>query len=515
MRLTSAVWAILLAASAIAAEPAGPVVGVTGGKIRGQSTPDGGAAFKGIPYARPPVGDLRWRDPQPVAHWKGIREAAAFSVACTQISEGWNIQYVKTSAEDCLYLNVATPEWPPKSKHPVFFWIHGGSNLSGSGEAAGFDQRTLVRRGVVLVAINYRLGALGFMAHPELAAESPHHSSGNYGLLDQIAALQWVRKNIRKFGGDPANVTVAGESAGAYDTGLLMTSPLARGLFQRAIAESCAVTAFHGSMTAAYAEANGRKLAAQLGAPEGGAISHLRRLPPDQILEAFKAATNWDRSGLGSSLDGYVLPKSPAEVFAQGQSAAIPMITGSNAQETGGPQSPDRLREAIRKTYPDLADRALALYGLADGGQGAPDPLYGVPGRQWSSDIEFRCPSAAQAMAHAAAGRPTYEYEFERPQPGQPATSHASELNFVFGTWPSDVKLAPADQKVSDQIQSYWVNFARTGDPNGPGLPVWPKFTVPSQPYMAFTSDGAVAKSGMRRPFCELFIEELKLRGGI
>ena len=485
----------------VATAETGPLVAVTGGKIRGRLTPDGGAAFKKIPYARPPIGNLRWREPQPVASWTGIREAAEFSVPCTQLSEGWNKSYVENSAEDCLYLNVATPEWPPKAKHPVFVWIHGGSNTAGSGEAAGFDQRTLVRRGVVLVTINYRLGALGFLVHPELT------TSGNFGLMDQITALHWVQKNIAKFGGDPRNVTAAGESAGAFDVSLLMTSPLAKGLFHRAIAESGAASGFNWPMTAAHAEANGRKMAAFLKAPEEGAIRYLRTVGPREILQAAKDSSNNDRTGLQTSVDGHVLPKPPAVVFAESLAARVPMITGSNAQETGGDMPAERLREAIRTAYGNLADRALKLYGSAD-------PLYGVPGRQWTTDIEFRCPSAAQALAHAEAGNITYEYEFERPLPGEKATFHSSELNFVFGTWGENVRLTPEDQKLSEQVQAYWANFARTGDPNGEGLPAWPKFTVKSQDYMALTDYGAVAKPGMRREFCEVYIEDLKVRTG-
>lgn len=278
MRQQTVRCALLLACALCAAAQEDPVVAVTGGRIRGRLTPDGGAAFKSVPYARPPLGDLRWREPQPVASWEGVREAAQFSVACTQLSEGWNARYVTGSAEDCLYLNVAAPEWPVKTERPVMVWIHGGSNTAGSGQAAGFDQRTLVRRGLVLVTVNYRLGALGFLVHPELSKESAHHASGNYGLMDEIAALRWVQDNIRKFGGDPGNVTVAGQSAGAFEISLLMTSPLAKGLFHRAIAESGAAAGFNGSMPGAYAEAIGKKLASQLKAPEGEAIGFLRDL---------------------------------------------------------------------------------------------------------------------------------------------------------------------------------------------------------------------------------------------
>ena len=504
----------LFACAAIATAQTGPVVTVTGGQIRGQSTPDGGAAFKSIPYARPPLAELRWREPQPVAAWNGIRDAGAFSVACTQLSEGWNIRYVPSSAEDCLYLNVAAPAWPPAAKLPVMVWIHGGSNTAGSGEAAGFDQRTLVRRGLVLVTINYRLGALGFLAHPGLARESPHHTSGNYGLLDQIAALEWVRKNIATFGGDPDRVTVAGQSAGAMDVSLLMTSPPARGLFRRAIAESGAVSIFKGSRTRGAAEDLGQKMAAELKLPEGDAISRLRQAPAVEILEAAKRASGGDRTGLETSVDGWVLPKPPAEVFAAGESLAVPLTIGSTAQEIGGDDPAAKVRSAIQEAYGGLADRALALYGLAGSGEGKPDPLYGGPGVEWPTDEVFRCPVVAEAVAHAAAGHVTYQYGFDHAAPdrhgNQHGMGHSAELNFLFGTWASDVQLAPIDRKISDLMQSYWANFVRTGNPNGDGLPRWPSFAVKEREYLAFTDDGAVVKSGLRREFCELFMEHLK-----
>jgi para-nitrobenzyl esterase len=504
--------ALLLAAAMKAAPPADPVVAVAGGRIQGQTVADGGVVFKGVPFARPPVGDLRWREPQPVQPWKGIRETNKFRPACTQLSEGWNIQDVTGSTEDCLYLNVAAPQWPPKAPLPVMVWIHGGSNTAGSGEAGAIERGALVKHGFILVTINYRLGALGFMAHPGLVRESPHHSSGNYGLLDQIAALRWVRDNVKKFGGDPGNVTVAGESAGAYDIGLLLTSPLAKGLFRRGIEESGAVPCFNGSLTAERAQEIGRRLAAELKAPEGDEIRHLRKIPPEEILKAARIATGGDRSGLETSVDGWVLPEPPADVFMQGRSLPVPLIIGTNAQETGGPQPAAELRERIRKTYGNLANQALALYGLAGDGEGQTDPLYGPPGRQWFTDFEFRCPSAAQTLWHAEAGNPTYEYEFEHPQPGQPAQSHAGELPFLFGTWPENVHLSPIDEQISEQMRSYWANFVRTGDPNGEGLPIWPRFEPDSQKHLAFTDNGAAAKPDTRRKFCEVFIEYWKAR---
>jgi len=526
MSANSLMCALLLAGAVAAGAAEDPVVAVPGGRIRGRLTEDGGAAFKGVPFARPPLGEFRWREPQPVEPWEGVREAAQFRSACTQLSEGWNMHDVTGSNEDCLYLNVATPEWPPKTARPVLFWIHGGSNTAGSGEAAAFDQRTLVVRGLVLVTVNYRLGALGFMAHPELARESPHHASGNYGLMDQQAALRWVRDNIAKFGGDPENVTVAGESAGAMDIGLHLTSPLAKGLFRRAIAESGAVSCFRGSLSRVSAEEIGRRVAAELKAPEGDAIRMLRTVAPEEILKAARIATGGDRGGLETSVDGWVLPEDPADVFVQGRSMPVPLLLGSNAQETGGPEMAEKLRDRIRDTYglhgrqsapgpgipPPVADRALALYGLSGDGEGQTDPLYGPAGRQWFTDVEFRCPAVAEALWHAAAGNVTYQYEFEQPPPGQPTTAHASELNFLFGTWPPGVHLSAADEKVSDQMRGYWANFARTGDPNGEGLPVWPKYSVDKQAYLAFTASGAAEKAEIRRGFCELFIENWKAR---
>ena len=496
---------VLSSASVAIAQQPTPIVNVTGGQIRGLLAADGGAAFKGIPYARPPVGDLRWREPQAIEPWEGVREAKTFSIACTQLPEGWNDRFGPTSGEDCLYLNVATPEWPPKSKHAVLVWIHGGSNLSGDGDDAGFDERTLVHHGLVLVTINYRLGALGFLVHPELDKESAHHTSGNYGLMDQLAALRWVRENIEGFGGDPENVTAAGESAGAFDISWLMTSPQAKGLFHRAIGESGAVPIFHEPRTNESAAVLTEKLAAREKAPEKGAIAFLRTIPAMTILKEMKLATEGARTNLQTTLDGWVLPEIPSKVFAEGRSMAIPLLLGSNSLEIQGPVEPADVRAAIRKEYGKESERAVELYGLKGDGIGKLDPLYGGPGIQWFTDFLFRCPTTEEVLAHSSAGHAAYQYEFQQPKPGEQYTSHASELSFLFGTWGKEVKLSPMDVKVSEQMQAYWANFARTGDPNGEGLPVWPKFTKEAQGYMAFTNTGAVAKTGLRREYCDVW----------
>ena len=244
------------------------VVATSTGQLRGLHRHWGGAEFLGIPYAQPPVGGLRWREPAPLGAWTGVRNAQAFGAPCAQPALGdWNQHDAEISKEDCLYLNVITPVWPPKNPLPVMLWIHGGGNQGGTASSALYKDGTLVKHGVLLVTVNYRLGIFGFLAHPELTRESAHHASGNYGLMDQIAALRWVRENIAKFGGDPGNITVFGQSAGAKDTGLLMASPLAKDQFQRAIAESGS-TLYPPLPTLADAEKSGQKLALLLNAPE-------------------------------------------------------------------------------------------------------------------------------------------------------------------------------------------------------------------------------------------------------
>jgi len=490
-----------VALGAMAAAADDPVVDVTGGRIRGKIASDGGAAFKGIPFAKPPVGDLRWREPEAPAPWTNIRDAYEFMPACVQLSEGWNADMVPTSSEDCLYLNVATPLWPPKQKLAVMFWIHGGSNMAGAGEAPAFDERALVRHGIVWVTVNYRLGALGFMAHPDLVKESNHGSSGNYGLLDQIAALRWVRDNIAKFGGDPDNVTIAGESAGAWDVSLLMTSPLAKGLFNKAIQESGSIAAFKGALPPARAQELGQKVAAQLNAPEENAIAFLRKVPGVEIMKAGVAARGKDQTGLEASVDGWVLPERPEKVYAEGRALHIPVITGTNAQEIVQPMGSAKIAEGIKEAYgAALAERAIPMYAKTDA-------LYGLPGSQWLTDLVFRCPSVTQAVWHAKTESPVYVYEFEQPAPGKQQSVHAGELAFVFGTWDKKNPPTAADQKIAEQVQSYWANFTRTGSPNGEGLPAWLGFNAKTQDYMAFTADGAAAKSGLRRPYCEVFTQ--------
>ena len=490
-----------------------PMADVTGGKVRGQLLKDGGAVFKGIPYAQAPLAELRWKPPATVKPWTGVREAIEYGGTCAQ-NPMWGMP--KVANEDCLYLNVWTPVWPPTGLQPVMVWIHGGGNVAGSGNGSG---ASLVRQGVVLVTFNYRLGIFGFLAHPELTTESPHHASGNYGLMDQIAALQWVQENIRAFGGDPANVTVFGESAGAKDVNLLMVSPLAKGLFHRVIAESGSIFLSGGAISLATAEQEGVKFAELAGVGNGpGALKSLRAAGVDQLLQAFAkfAAPSGVPASLMAAVDGRVLPKSPAEVFATSQQIPAALIIGVNAREFSGPPDAGDVKKQIESEYGNLAAQALPLYGIVvakDGkvSQAPADRLYGTAGDQFATDTDFRCPSMVVADWNSKAGIPTYEYQFSRGVPGHPEIGavHASEVPYVFGSLererPGSPNYQPEDYAISKAMQKYWTNFAKTGSPDGADLPLWPGYQVDSRKFMEFTESGPVAGAQLRQKQCEVF----------
>ena len=524
---------LLLAMPALAADP---MVAVTGGQIRGSLMSQGGAVFKGIPFAQAPVGDLRWREPMPVKAWSGSRDATAFGAPCAQNSGG---KVMENSREDCLFLNIWASEWPVKSRKPVMFWIHGGGNFGGSASNTGFDGESLARRGVVLVSANYRLTLFGFFAHPELTHESPHRASGNYGLIDQIAALKWVRDNIVKFGGDPGNVTIFGQSAGAVDANVLMTSPLAKGLFHKAIAESGTVTrnpdAATLGMTAlapsmpvkagavtysdaaglAEAEKKGVEIAALLKAPPEGVLKFLREAPVEEILKVAAMPQLSIGPANGVIVDGWVLPKAPAEVFATGKQHHLPLLIGNNSRERTPPQtSMEDLAKAMEAMYGPLAPGASSLYGIKNN-QPAIDPLYGGTATQWVVDTMYRCPVVAQLAWHAASGNVGYEYQFDRAAPGREAVGavHGAEVPYVFGTLAggrAGSNYAETDRELSSAMQQYWTDFAKTGNPNGGSLPQWPKFDASARGYMEFTDNGPAPREGLRRPFCDLYVENVK-----
>jgi para-nitrobenzyl esterase len=496
-----------------------PIVGVTGGQIRGAAL-SSGAVFKGIPFAAPPTGERRWREPMTVQPWSGVRDATTYGAICPQAPTPIVGDAIKTASEDCLFLNVWTAQWPASgAARPVMVWIPGGGNFAGAASQGVYDGESLARRGVVVVSLNYRLGTLGFFSHPALTRESSHHASGNQGILDQIAALRWVQENIARFGGDPKNVTIFGESAGSLDVSVLMTSPLSKGLFHRAIAESGAIVLVGEPSTLAEAEKRGQAAAARWKVAPDASLEALRAVSPAAIIAADANYFLGDQipdvfPNLGITVDGYVFPRKPAQVFAAGTQHRVPMLLGSNGREqVPGSTVAKDLPEAIATRYGPLASRAVTLYA------GAPDPAYGTAAEQWATDSSFRCSTVAQTVWHAAAGNPAFEYEFVHVPPERAAlgATHASELSHVFGTYQQGVigvgppaRATEADARLSDVMQRYWTNFAKTGDPNGPGLPKWPKFDTKSRGYVEFATSGAMAKQGLRRPQCDVFMENVE-----
>jgi para-nitrobenzyl esterase len=519
-RLAAILAFFLGCASLVSAQDTNLVVSTRSGKVHGVARRFGGAEFLGIPYTQPPTGDRRWREPVPVEPWLDVRDASSFGAPCAQPVLGdWNKSDAEYGKEDCLFLNVMTPVWPVKERLSVMFWLHGGGNEGGTASSALYKDGTLVRHGIVLVTVNYRLGVFGFFAHPGLTRESAREASGNYGLMDQLAALRWVRENIAKFGGDPENITVFGQSAGSQDAGLLMTSPLAKGLFQKVVGESgSALDPNIPSLS--VSEDNGRKVAALLKAPSGeDAVKYLRGLTAGELLKGLEVRDSEQPPLVGPNIDGWVLPRLPAEVFGAGQQMPIPMIIGSTTREFGMPGGPDEVRKMIQLVSGNLAPKALQLYGLADGGQGTTDPLYGPVGNQWFADFIFRCPVTTQAEWHNAAKHPTYEYQFEHAVPGQEAEGavHSADLPYVFGYYPKagniSGKFGDTDYKLAQLIESYWTNFAKRGNPNGEGLPNWPEYDG-SQALIEFTQGGTVVAltGGLRRAQCDFHRELLEQR---
>jgi para-nitrobenzyl esterase len=490
-----------------------PTVSVSTGQLRGSLTSDGVAVFKNIPFAQPPVGDLRWHEPLPVKAWTGVRDATAFGPMCNQSG---NKQL--PHSEDCLQLNVWTPKWPMTSPVPVMVWIHGGGNTAGSGVEALFNGEVLARHGVVLVTVNYRLGTFGFFAHPGLTKESPHHASGNYGLADQIAALHWVQENIAKFGGNRANVTIFGESAGAGDVNALIASPLAKGLFVRVIAQSGPIGT---QPSLAESEKRGVDLAARLGFTGEDALAKLRALPDTELMEKAAQGAPGPGAGpgagmgMGINVDGWVLTESAQKTYAEGRQQKVALLIGNNSQEMQPRGTPGDIRQMISQRYGPLADRALAAYGLNGEGAPQPDPENGTVMLQFTTDNLFRCGTIQELIWHTAAKNTGYEYQFSRTVHGQEAQGapHASEIPFIFGTlpvWQNFRKYNDSDREYAPQMQEYWTNFAKTGDPNGGKLVKWPKFDGTARAYLDFTDAGPVAKEGLRRQACDVFMENQK-----
>jgi len=469
-----------------AAELPRNVVAVEGGTIEGVATSNPGVrVFKGIPYAAPPVGELRWKEPQPVVKWTGTRKADQFGPRCTQPKVSAYMMFRDSgNSEDCLYLNVWTPAKSASDKLPVIFWIHGGSFLSGASSEPQHDGEVLATRGVIVVSINYRLGIFGFFAHPDLTKESAHHTSGNYGLLDQWAALRWVRDNIRAFGGDPDRITVFGESAGSFSISALMASPLSRDLIAGAIGES---GAFFGPTFAMKPLSSGEAMGARLATKLSADLPALRAMPADKLtMAALRAEAP---AAFIPVVDGYFFPAPVSEVFAAGKQSHVPLLAGWNGDEMPfeallgkDKMTRERLAARFREKYGSEADSLQEAYA-AGSDQEALQAARDLAGDEF---IGYSTWKWIDAQARTG-GKPVYRYLFTRVRPPKPGAMlgpvkfsdlgaiHASEIEYVFGTLDSDKEFVwqPEDYKVSELMQAYWTNFAKNGDPNGPGLPKW------------------------------------------
>lgn len=460
----------------------GRVAGVAGNA-------QGVSVFKGIPFGAPPTGELRWKPPQPVAHWDGVRSGDKFGPVCVQPHQrerspnnrAVDLPDSPPISEDCLYLNVWTPAASANAKLPVMVWIFGGAYTEGAGSSPYNQGDTLAAKGVVFVSFNYRVGSLGFLAHPELTAESSQHASGNYALTDVLAALQWVHKNIAAFGGNPRNVTIFGESAGAAISSALVGSPPAKGLFQRAISESGTWMGLNLAPMRAResAEQQTVKAAAQLGAPTLAAL---------RALSADDAANKLPKQGM--IIDGWVIPEELSVTFAQHRQNAVDIMVGSNRDEGsfaagfGPPMTAQRWKDTAPQRWGNSAELGLKAYPVVDDAKAAADnTAMFADNMAWISRL--------YAWQQRALGERAYVYHFAHDPPRDPGAHslgvcHTCELPYVFdnlgtsrlypdNSSPELALASAAEHKLAQTVSSYWINFARTGDPNGQGLPKWPQ----------------------------------------
>jgi len=452
-------------------------VHIDSGLVSGGATPDGAVrVFRGIPYAAPPVGKLRWRPPQPVEHWDGVRKADQFGAICMQQAfRGANpVVNSPKMSEDCLFLNVWTAATSGSERRPVMVWIHPGGYNTGSGSAPGYDGEALAKNGVVLVTINYRLGAFGFFSHPELTEESENHASGNYGLMDQVAALQWIQKNIAGFGGDPHRVMVFGDSAGSASISNLMGSPRAKGLFQRASGESGAWMgiSLQPTRTLAEAEQAGVKMAEEMHAHS---LKDLRAMPAEELLKGGR--------GGGPVIDGWFIPKDVGAIFAEGRQNDVPLIVGSNKDEGTfflGPTTAAKFIERSRARFGDQADAFLKLYPAGSDEEANESQL-----AAFRDELAFVMRVWARAQTKTGHSKAfLYYFTHEPPAPVSPTSrggfgsgaTHGAEAQYIFQNLLPPRAWTDLDHQVSDTLSSYWVNFATDGDPNGKGLAKWPAF---------------------------------------
>jgi para-nitrobenzyl esterase len=482
---------------------AGDTLVVTdGGKIRGVTETSGSPVrvFRGIPYARPPVGDLRWRPPQGAPAWEGVRDCSTFGPSCIQPGQRIIPGVTGKQSEDCLYLNVWTAA-KAGERRPVMVWIHGGGFTIGSGSQATYDGLHFAEDGAVEVTINYRLGPFGFMAHAALSAESPEHVSGNYGLLDQIEALRWVQRNIGAFGGDPGNVTVFGESAGSVAVGCLIASPLAKGLFQKAIMESGIPVNLPPLRSEdardTTAEWTGGEIARESGIedPAGSSeetAARLRNISAEDLLASSRPRIGLFGGGrrMGPAVDGYVLPRPPLDMFAAGERNDVPVLLGSNADEGTlfvqqiPIKKPIGYEMAQQRLFGDFAPRVIRMFPVRTAEDVKPAIARIV------TIAAFVAPARRAARALSRHGEQVWLYHFTRVAPvlkeRNVGATHGVELFYVFKTIPAGVHPAEPDLALSNAMHAAWLRFAQSGDPNGNGFPAWPAFTAANDTHFEF-----------------------------
>jgi len=511
MKLTIA---MLLSALASPAATSGleTVVKIDSGWVAGSGAPV--RSYKGIPFAAPPVGDLRWKPPQPVKPWKGIRVAKSFPAMCPQF------QFIPgPQSEDCLGLNVWTPARSASEKLPVMVWIHGGGFVIGASSQSAYDGEPLATEGVVVVTINYRLGIFGFMAHPSLSKESPQGVSGNYGLLDMVAGLEWVKRNIGAFGGDPNNVTIFGESAGGTAVCLLMVVPQAQGLFHKVIAESA--WGMFNPISHLKESWYGRIPMEKFGEAQGDLVALRSKSMADIIKMVGPPDMGGDKADKGEAfvpvVDGVVLPDDPARLFSAGKFAHVGLIAGTNADEgtlLGGPPVHNlaQLRKYAEKTFGSQTDGLLAVYPASTDADAYDAAAYA------SGDYEFLHGTRSVLRAVSKGKNKVFQYQFTRVNGVGRRLKwgcfHASEVSYVFGTLPDSVYGTTATMigdfsvdadtyndvvsRLSKAMGPAWVRFAKTGDPNGPGLTAWPAFNEDKERYLEF-GDSIAAKATLHK----------------
>jgi para-nitrobenzyl esterase len=477
------------------AQSTGPVR-IAGGLVEGTVAPSGVRVFEGVPFAAPPVGALRWKPPQPVAGWAGVHRATGFGPRCMQLPIFGDMVFRSNGmSEDCLYLNVWAPARAAGRRVPVLLYFYGGGFVAGDGSELRYDGESLARRGIVVVTANYRLGVFGFLAHPELSGESRRHASGDYGLLDQAAALEWVRRNIAAFGGDPRRITIGGESAGSISVCALMASPLSRRLIAGAIGESGGMfRPTFAPVPLGEAEQIGVAFARRVGA---SSLAALRALPADSLLDA----TDRPVVRFPATVDGYFLPRSPAEIFAAGEQAHVPLLVGWNSEETGwrsllGTEepTPEDYAAVLRRLFGERADEALRLFP-----GGTPEQVMAsgtlLAGARFIAYSTWKWAELQRGTGR----RPVYRYLYVHPRPAPKVPGptrpprgavHSAEIEYALGNLETNRVYAwtPQDDSVSEVMERYFANFVKTGSPNGAGLPHWPA-TVPGDTVRVMVLD--------------------------